>query len=60
MDTYSERDYYAGLDYARNEGVEKGIQKGREEVAVNLKNIGIPVEQIAKATGLSLEKISSL
>ncbi len=68
MDTYSERDYYAGLDYATHQGFQKGVAEGREggreegrkEVAVNLKNIGVPVEQIAKATGLSVEQISAL
>ncbi len=60
MDTYSERDYYAGLDYAKKEGREEGREKRNLEVAANLKKLGIPIKQIATATGLSIAKIISL
>jgi predicted transposase/invertase (TIGR01784 family) len=35
-------------------------REGRKEVALNLKNLGISVEQIAQATGLSVEDIAKL
>jgi predicted transposase/invertase (TIGR01784 family) len=57
-------DWTSGLNQAREEGLEegiqKGIQKGIQETARNFKKIGIPVEQIAQGTGLSLEEIAKL
>jgi len=35
-------------------------EDGKEEVALNLKNMGLTVEQIAQGTGLSTETIQSL
>jgi predicted transposase/invertase (TIGR01784 family) len=42
------------------EGRKKGQKEGRKEVALNLKNLGMSVEQIAQATGLSVEDITKL
>ncbi|AJA46777.1 putative transposase [Clostridium pasteurianum DSM 525 = ATCC 6013] len=39
---------------------QRGIEKGKEETAVNLLKLGIAEEIIAKGTGLSLEKILKL
>jgi DNA-binding Lrp family transcriptional regulator len=36
------------------------MAKGIREVARNFKKIGIPIEQIARATGLSVEDIAKL
>jgi predicted transposase/invertase (TIGR01784 family) len=52
----------------RGQGVfRKGREEGREEgqkeklrIVRNFKNLGIPVEQIAQATGLSPEEIAVL
>ena len=41
-------------------GLAEGEAKGRAEVAKELKVLGIHPEQIAKATGLSLETITRL
>jgi predicted transposase/invertase (TIGR01784 family) len=45
-------------------GLERGLEKGREEgvlsVALNLLDLGRPVEEIAQVTGLPREKIQSL
>jgi predicted transposase/invertase (TIGR01784 family) len=44
----------------RAEGFEQGLAKGLEqnrEIARNLKALGVPVEKIASATGLSVEEI---
>ena len=45
-------------------GLEKGLKKGKEEtlrqIALNMKSMGIPSEQIMQATGLSLDEINSL
>ncbi|MDR2136043.1 MAG: Rpn family recombination-promoting nuclease/putative transposase [Treponema sp.] len=47
-----------------NEGIRKGLQKGRLEgkleIALSFKKLGVPVEQIAQGTGLSIEEIKRL
>jgi predicted transposase/invertase (TIGR01784 family) len=60
-----------GREEGRQEGIEEGIEKGRQEgmeqgskekairIAQYLKNSGMPVEQIALATGLSQEEITA-
>ena len=50
--TYSEE--------AELRGIEKGKEKGREEMARNLLANGISPEIIAKSAGLSLEKIQAI
>jgi hypothetical protein len=56
-----DRDVRNMMDYSRKEGREKGIEKGREEgiknVAKNLLDLRLPVNDIAKATGLTPEQI---
>ena len=42
-------------EYMKN----KGIEEGKEEVAKSLKGT-LPIEKIAKHTGLTIEKIKSL
>jgi predicted transposase/invertase (TIGR01784 family) len=42
------------------EGMQKGIQKGIYTVARNMKQMGISIADIAKATGLSEEEINIL
>ena len=52
----------------RAEGLEEGLVKGREEgredakqqIAINLLQLGTPCEIVAKATGLSLEEVTKL
>ena len=43
-----------------NEGLEKGLEEGRRSVAASLKSMGLPLEQIVQATGLSIDTINSL
>jgi len=49
-------DYNSEIDYAREEGVEKG----KAEAARNLKALGISTEIIVKSTGLAPEEIAKL
>ena len=55
---------YTTTEYARQEGVKEGLEKGEKQgkidVALNLKKLGVPVETIAQATGLSQEEIMAL
>ncbi|WP_158107033.1 hypothetical protein [Caedibacter taeniospiralis] len=52
------------MELARAEGIEtgieKGILKGKFEVAKNLKQLGLTDEQISKATGLSVDELKQL
>lgn len=66
-DMTTERDIHNQIEYARNEGVEKGREEGREEgrkklieVAAKLKAQGFPIDAIAEATGLSKEQLEAL
>ena len=75
-DMTTERDRLTQLDYARRVSLEKGSEEGREEgreagreegreeglftVARNLLNMGMPLADIAKATGLSESQIQTL
>jgi predicted transposase/invertase (TIGR01784 family) len=67
----AQRDEYSrirgALQRGREEGREEGLEEGRGEgqkekmkIVRNLKNLGIPVEQIAQATGFSPEEIAVL
>ena len=42
------------------DGMEKGMEKGKEESARNLKALGVDVEIICKATGLTREQVEAL
>ncbi|MGM9693436.1 MAG: hypothetical protein ACI3YC_00300, partial [Alloprevotella sp.] len=49
---------------AQEEGMQKGLQQGREkaqhDIAHNLKKLGLSAEAISQATGLSAEEIANL
>lgn len=45
---------------AERKGMERGMQKGLEQTARNLKKMGLSVEQISVATGLAPEEIKKL
>ncbi len=68
----TQRDIRNQIAYARREGVAEGIAqgiaegeaKGAEtkaiEVAKNLKSLGIPLDKIAQATGLTKEQLEAI
>ncbi|SHE67671.1 Rpn family recombination-promoting nuclease/putative transposase [Pedobacter caeni] len=72
----AKRDYMATIEFARKEGVEKARIEGREEgievgmekgelkaklaVALELKEIGMAIDQISNITKLSIEEIEKL
>ena len=49
-----------GIKVGLAEGEARGLAKGRADIARNMKDMGLSPEQIAQATGLSLEAISEL
>lgn len=58
------RDEISNINGARKEGIKKGIEQGEKrkqlEIAKNMKEEKIPIEQIEKITGLSLKEIENL
>ena len=61
-------DYFNSLDTAKEQGLKKGLEKGRaegraegiKETAKKMKEMGLSVELIMTATGLSEEEIENL
>ena len=53
-----------GMQKGLEKGIEKGLEKGRAEerlqIARNMKQLGMPMEAIAGATGLTAEEINAL
>ena len=49
-----------GMQKGIEEGMQKGMQKGIYTVARNMKQMGLPIVDIAKATGLTEEDITKL
>ena len=58
------RDYHAGINFAKKEGMLEGEQRGERkaylEMARNLKKDGMPIELIHKYTSLTAEEIQQL
>ena len=52
--------YRKGFEAGTEKGIEKGMEKGVEKAARSLLSLGVPVEQIGIATGLSSERIEAL
>jgi predicted transposase/invertase (TIGR01784 family) len=53
-------DYTSAINYARDEGMAKGIEKGTLEIARKMKNAGRPLSEIAEFTGLPVRTIERL
>ena len=51
--------YRKGFEAGVEQGTAEGVEKGIEKVTKSLLSLGIPVEQIGIATGLSLERIEA-
>ena len=49
-----------GRKKAMEEGRAEGLKEGKRSIALNLKRMGLGIEQISSATGLSLEEIEAL
>lgn len=62
LDTQLQIEYAA--EVAREEGVKEGEEKGKQEgaltIAKNLLKMGLPTDDVAKATGLSAEELMTL
>ena len=49
-----------GIKQGMEQGMEKGIEQSKKEIALNLLKLGISIEQIHKATSLSIEEIEKM
>jgi len=49
-----------GIKEGMQKGIKEGMQKGIYTVARNMKQMGLTIADIAKATGLSEEEITEL
>ena len=54
------RDLHAKVAYAYDDGLAKGIEKGREETARNALAKGMPLELVQDITGIDAETLKSL
>ena len=55
-----EGQYLEGKEAGLAEGMEKGLEKGKLEIARSMKADKLPIETIIKYTGLSAEEIDNL
>ena len=55
-----EKGMQEGREKGMREGMKEGVAKGKLEDAQNLKHLGVSMDIIAKATGLSMEDIEKL
>ncbi len=64
LDTAKEEGVEIGIEIGRVEGIEIGVEKGKEEekeiIAKKLKDLGLSISNISKATGLSENEIEKL
>jgi len=44
----------------KEEGMKRGMEKGKEEIAINLLRENLPIDLIAKSTGLTIKRIDEL
>ena len=49
-----------GIQKGIQEGIQKGISERNIEIAKNLVKLGMPLQQIATATGLTKEEVEKL
>ena len=60
LDTAELRGLEKGLEKGRKEGIEQGTFKERRKNAKAMKALGLPLETIAKVTGMSADDIAKL
>ena len=60
LDTAELRGLETGLEKGRKEGIEQGTFKERRKNAKAMKALGLPLETIAKVTGMSADDIAKL
>ncbi len=59
-DMTTERDIQNYISYAREKGLEEGMEKGLLEAARNMLAEGFSIDLVVKCTGLSIEQVKEL
>ncbi len=54
------KEHAEGREEGRAEGREEGREDAKQQIAINLLQLGTPCEIVAKATGLSLKEVTKL
>ena len=60
MNSMYDRGFEKGISQGISQGIGQGISQNKIEIARNLLNMNMKVEDISKATGLSIEEIKNL
>ena len=60
VDTAKREGIAEGMEKGMKQGMEKGMKQRSLEIARNLLSLGLPVDQITQATGLTEEEIKQL
>ena len=58
--TAEKKKYAEGREEGRAEGRAEGEKKAKEKIAANLLALGVPIETIMQASGLSEEEIKNI
>ncbi|MDR3189046.1 MAG: Rpn family recombination-promoting nuclease/putative transposase, partial [Prevotellaceae bacterium] len=53
-------DVRSAISYAERRGIERGMERSRQEIAQNCALYGMPMEDIAKLTNLTVEQLKSI
>lgn len=59
-DMTTERDIQNQIEFAHDKGVAEGLAKSRAETASRLKELGVDISIISKATGMSTSEVAAL
>ncbi|WP_286862914.1 MULTISPECIES: hypothetical protein [Sphingobacterium] len=64
IETIKRQEREKGIKTGIEKGIEQGVEKGKREkaiaIALEFKKMGLPIADIAKGTGLSIEEIEKL
>ena len=64
MRAATEKGLKAGLEQGLQQGLQQGLEQGKREnsieIAKNLKKLGLELDKISTATGLSIEKLNEI
>ena len=60
MNLHDRDNFRRGLKEGISQGISQGAEQAKIETAKNLFSMSLSIEQIAKATGLSVEEIQAL
>jgi predicted transposase/invertase (TIGR01784 family) len=60
LERHDQEEFYSMYDWLIDQGIEKGIEKGIVKTALNLQEMGFPIEVISQATNLSITQLKQI